>query len=359
MIKLRDKKGAELTVRKLIAIILLLVVIVFAYMFIFNPKILDWVRNLPGFDQPEDEDRKVDVTDKIEFTFDCVDVAEIERVPGKHALHQFTDARKIYLVKDGNLVESGMFIIVEDRRYVFYVEKWIWGMKRQIIGQVKQEDNFRRIRFDGSIIETGGKVNLDLISLKDLEKLEGAYLRINRFTFCQDKVEIDRVEEFWKPKEEKPLETCEPGRNIDDSCKVSEKCNCIKADEKIEGVTSFEACEFYCYNFGEGCQAEFSYDKCRESLIKSGVEVLPEIKECFVQTDKTKGNYCRILTLDPSQSAAPCNCKKSDGSFEICDPRGYCYHEDIGCSYTAPEILGKTCNNLIPEPGPFDATPVS
>jgi hypothetical protein len=55
--KINTKRAQEsLVSTKLIGIILLVLVILVLAMFLFKPQIMDWIRNLPGYETPQDQE---------------------------------------------------------------------------------------------------------------------------------------------------------------------------------------------------------------------------------------------------------------------------------------------------------------
>ncbi|MEK6875735.1 MAG: hypothetical protein AABX30_03555 [Nanoarchaeota archaeon] len=161
-----DKRASTgFFIGRLIAIILIVLVIVTFVMFIFKADILSWIRNLPGYSTPEDQEIDAgDIQDKSVSGTENIDCS-------------------IGLIKDKNIyisnVDTNLLWMGNDKSAVIWLNEW-WGEK---VGEV----------VDGKIIIKGEWISdtafrnkhPKIPSAEKLQKLNGAFYDKDRNLICK------------------------------------------------------------------------------------------------------------------------------------------------------------------------------
>ena len=161
-------KNAQLSMEYIIAGILVILVIFSVAMFIFKPDLLNWIRLLPGYEVPDEDDIKEVTPDEetgdgvicVEFGF----VGELEPTwwPFKEQFIYSSDGiRTDFIVRDDGIRWYRPFIM-SNKKVANFV-----GLKINV---------FDRFLTDGTF--TG--VNLEI-----LEKLEGGQIIVSTNRLCK------------------------------------------------------------------------------------------------------------------------------------------------------------------------------
>ena len=166
----KKNQKAALELDTLVLLALGAVIILFVLYLVFQNTILDWFRNLPGYDY-DDDDRVVDsLPDDYYIQMNYFRVARI------------LDGKRIKFCTEGdcdNLRDSKLYWHGNERDGEIYVDQkgifnWDWIDKDDKIGIVKNG----RVNIYDSVVEGGGKlyreVKDDLPSMDDMNNLEGS-----------------------------------------------------------------------------------------------------------------------------------------------------------------------------------------
>lgn len=192
-----NKKADNLTINKLIIIILAILVLLALLMFIFKVDILEWLRNLP--DYTYEGDKEIDYTklspDKLAL-LNCVKIAEIGKkdidVPGQ-------DVREMFMYLDeSRIVPMKLKVDVDDPNHYFVkVIEWK-GMATIDVGEVK--DKILKINeeviknyatYEKTFVGIKTLKLKDYVLEKDLNKLNGAHL-LGVLLLCKTKEEMKK-----------------------------------------------------------------------------------------------------------------------------------------------------------------------
>ncbi len=233
---MNDKRAANLTLNKMIVLILVVLVIFVVLMFIFKPEIWDKIRNLPDYTYNDtDRELEVDLSD-LQLAGMCPDrtVASIGPFEGKLGFkHQYiyflfgdeqgkTKQQKTNLYWKGDEKQGQIWLLEKDKFSIFGFKlgpELDWFDKDRLVATVKvgfgnfikvepeffnkDSELHQRLRFNSG--------NLDEF-LKYAAKLNGSYLASNN-KFCKtgdDYVEITG----WPESEGKRLNRIKPNLEL-------------------------------------------------------------------------------------------------------------------------------------------------
>jgi hypothetical protein len=178
------KKRGEGAINRIIVIVLIILVILVVFVFIFRNDLIDWMRNLPGYDS-EVEDIEIEGVDEV--TLDSMCPVRVARFSSKGELLWCTD-RDSYCrdTKDTSLYFGG-----ENKIYESSSSLWIIRLfNRKKIGTVEG----KKINIEDYLFTS--KVTIakdDSVGTGFFRELEGSYFLGSFQLICRDN-EIVKLE---------------------------------------------------------------------------------------------------------------------------------------------------------------------
>lgn len=194
-ININKKASQEMTIQKIITIILILLVLIAAIMILIKPGVLEWIKNLPSYSTPED--KTIDVSNlspEQVALLGCdyliklgdIDSSRIQKLGGY-------EVRKIIVVVYNKGVPSSSKVLPvltidtkNQRDYVLEViDSGIFRFKNLEVGHVQNGlltilpdilNNYQDTKYS--------RLN-SAVQLEDLKILDGAYLMTNKLELCK------------------------------------------------------------------------------------------------------------------------------------------------------------------------------
>lgn len=317
------RKKAAIELDTLIVIIVVALIILLLTFLIFDNQILDWFRNLPGYEK-DTRDKLVDSLpedSEVQLNYFKVAVVKQEKL-------SFCVSGDCNNLNDSNLYWTGSVddgTIYVSRKGLFQVDVFSIDKKVASVvnGRIILDSDLRNKMRGGFSIDSALPSREDLFNLDNAVYISGVIYR-NGEALSQQSAAWEKIlEDYDKIK-------CVVSEN---TCRISNfPCACF-TKTTYDLKENFELCdesEPYCYNREVGC-SEYGSDTVR------GINLCKDsLGEKFVQAEQ-----CQVDS-DGKVVNAPCTCGTFGGlvdwgagkdvALETCLDGQYCYRNENGCA---------------------------
>lgn len=319
-------KKARLELNTLIIIVVAILVILLLAFLIFDNQILDWFKNLPGYEGEDSGDRLIDeLPEDIQIQLNYFKVALVQ---GGTKIDFCTEGDCSKL-RPSNLYWDGS----EIKATIYVAENGLFGFDSWDLDDEVGNVFDGRVSILKSILRDSSKPELP--PKEDLANLDGG-IYISGIIY-RDRSASDQEDFDWnKIMEEYEKTKCVVSEN---SCQIAEfPCACF-TEGAFNRKEMFDICDEdtpYCYNQRHGCSSRspdsvLGIQTCKESL-----------GDKFVQAPK-----CEVDTTSCSVLNSPCTCPakgtlrafNEDNSIALptCIESEYCSYGVHGCTDDSPD----------------------
>jgi hypothetical protein len=386
MEKIKSKKAESLAIGKLIGLIIAIAILILAFMTFFNPKILNWIKGLPGSEPPTDSTKVL--------TPDEMRLLDYEKI-GKVELGKNENTRNrqyyVWILEKNKYTQSECELVAnkekgytwklacydsygflsdnindlkcqkykedfgqacfDENNFLAYNEKWIltplywdWDITDSYNGAIRYSEflwdtKIGEIKNNFFILdpETYNSYRLKLnqlgINQETMNKLNGSrYVGGGLYRYRNKILENTKALNWQNTLNEYNKIKC----NVNPStCEIDkEGCACFKSQTLVD-QTTFELCsqnKKYCYNAVAGCQdygpsTVAGIEACNKSLGSNFIQT----PDCQIDTES------KVLN-------SPCSCPTATQlaninkgiivAIETCSSNQYCFKGKNGCSDT-------------------------
>jgi hypothetical protein len=212
-------KSAELELNKLIIIILCILVLLALLMFIYRTSILEWLRNLPGYNYENDTEIEAPDTIDAAASLACVDNFEIGFLGTPEGTLGFREQYIYFKTAEGSYTRTKFYWDGEKDNAKILLKRegeysgWDWLAPDLEVAEVKDGIVSVLLGFDSEIYQRTRFSSEKPIELSLIPKLNGTYTAGNN-RLCRKTIDAS-LSPAWPESEGGKLITIEPNLYID------------------------------------------------------------------------------------------------------------------------------------------------
>jgi len=211
-----NKKGGETALNKIVVLILVLIVVVIVYIFVVNPRLWDYIKNLPSYEGEKNDSVISEFGEDELIALGCAevigkinqkDVGKFVKIMEIYVGKVKTNLYWIYSIKEGvvneEVIKEGQIRLRINDKQEFSISDMV---KDPVVGRLDPVKN--TIEIDPDFLDESSqnylryefspKINKRFPTLNELKLLHGSRRLYNGFYLCKSKEEIEIYKEARK-----------------------------------------------------------------------------------------------------------------------------------------------------------------